>query len=112
MLHNKNMVGKVLCGHERRVLRHRQVAIASRMARSESDQSSKTPDFARIKMFNIITAPLLPPHLKKRTIKTFKAITLNKKVGSSAVCLLLVWGFNPVMFCSDDLFLITCVECL
>ena len=109
MLQNKNMVGKILCGHERRVQRHRQVAIASRMARSESDQSSNTPDFARIKMFNIITAP---PHLKKRTIKTFKAITLNKKVGSSAVCLLLVWGFNPVMFCSDDLFLITCVECL
>ena len=102
MFQNKNMVGKILCGHERRVLRHRQVAIASRMARSESD--SNTPDFA--------PPPPPLPYLKKRTIKTFKAIKLNKKVGSSAVCLLLVWGFNPVMFCSDDLFLITCVECL
>ena len=111
MFQNKNMVGKILCGHERRVLRHRQVAIASRMARSESD--SNTPDFEIIKMFKKNTAPPPPPpHLKKRTIKTFQAITLNKKVGSSAVCLLLVWGFNPVMFCSDDLFLITYVECL
>ena len=47
MLQNKNMVGKILCAHERRVLRHRQVEIASRIARSESD--SNTPDFTRIK---------------------------------------------------------------
>ena len=51
------MVGKILCGHDRRALRQRQVAIASRTARSESD--SNTPDFARINMFKIITA--LPP---------------------------------------------------
>ena len=54
MFQNKNIVGKIICGHDRQALRHRQVAIASRMARSESD--SNTPDFAKIKMFKIITA--------------------------------------------------------